>query len=695
MRFRISPIAVIRCLLAFVLLAGAAALISETKSPFTERDKAFYADENMVNFVRPGLNFTILSASIAADGTIQVRYRITDPRNLPLDREGITTPGTVATSFIAATIPQGQTQYVAYTTRTQTSPITGRSAIQAAGQNNGTFTKVADGEYTYTFSVKAPSNIDRNAVHTIGLYGSRNLSEFDLSTNYDDAIYSFIPATSAAVTELPRDVVRTATCNKCHDQLAFHGGSRRTMEVCVLCHTPQTVDPDTGNTVDMPVMTHKIHMGANLPSVKAGGKYVIIGNQQSVNDYSNIRFPASFLLSGEDGGLRDCTTCHTGDAKQKDNYITKANREACGSCHDRVNFATGEGHANLPQPTDNRCTTCHTPEGELEFDISIRGAHTIPTRSRDLPGVVWTIESVTNTAAGQRPVVTFTQKTRRGEDIRMADMTRLALVMSGPTTDYVSPTTRGYISEDILARTTDLGGGRLQYTFTNAIPADAKGTFTVGLEGYRNLTLLAGTTKQRTVRDAGDNVTRDFSVDGTPVARRRQVVALDKCLACHPQFSIHGGNRDRIDQCVLCHNPVETDASARPAAQSPAESINFMTMVHRIHSGKGQVRTYTIYGRGSVAYNYNDVGYPGRLANCTGCHIGTSYQVPLPATNARINDPRGLINPMGPTTAACTSCHSSVAAASHALTNTSSLGEACAACHSQSSQFSVTRVHAQ
>ena len=54
---------------------------------------------------------------------------------------------------------------------------------------------------------------------------------------------------------------------------------------------PQTIDPDTGNTVDMPVMVHKIHMGEDLPSVKAGKPYQIIGNRQSVNDYSTVTFP--------------------------------------------------------------------------------------------------------------------------------------------------------------------------------------------------------------------------------------------------------------------------------------------------------------------------------------------------------------------------------------------------------------------
>jgi hypothetical protein len=44
-------------------------------------------------------------------------------------------------------------------------------------------------------------------------------------------------------------------------------------------------------------MVHKIHAGPNLPSVKAGKPYVIIGNQQSVNDYSISRFRRSLTIA--------------------------------------------------------------------------------------------------------------------------------------------------------------------------------------------------------------------------------------------------------------------------------------------------------------------------------------------------------------------------------------------------------------
>ena len=323
MRIPSSVFAVGRYAAGLILVAGSLLLVSAPrKTQFTVHDKAYYADAATVNFVRPGFNISIVSAKIATDGTISVQYKIADPKGLPLDRNGVETPGTISLSFVVAYIPKGQTQYVSYATRSQVSTFNGKSAVQATGDSGGTTQTVATGEYIYTFAKKAvppTGTYDPTATHRIAIYGSRNLTEFDLGTDRDSEVIDFVPAGG---TPAPREVVKTATCNKCHDQLAAHGGTRRGIENCITCHTPQTTDPDTGNTVDMKVLIHKIHMGEGLPSVEAGTPYQIIGNANSVHDYSTVVMPSD---------MRRCTFCHEAGAKQADAWMKNPSQAACGS----------------------------------------------------------------------------------------------------------------------------------------------------------------------------------------------------------------------------------------------------------------------------------------------------------------------------------------------------------------------------
>lgn len=667
-----------------VLLASSVALVSAPKPAFNKHQKAYYADPSVLAFVRPGLTTKIQSAAIGSDGTITVTFSVTDPKGLPLDRAGVNTPGAVSTSFIAATINQGDEQYTAYTTRTQTSPITQVSAIQAGTDSGGVYQQTGDGVYTYTFHTKAPATIDRHATHSIGVYSSRDLSEFDLNTSYADDVYTFVPDGSAVATT--RDIIKTETCNKCHDPLSAHGGARRSVELCVLCHTPQTTDPDTGNTVDFKVMVHKIHDGSSLPSVVAGGKYQIIGFSQSVNDYSTVVFPAD---------TRNCTFCHdqtTGAAQAK--AFLKPTRAACGSCHDNVNFATGENHSSdsLPEVSDNQCSGCHTPQGELEFDASILGAHTIPRLSSSLPGTVFNLVKVENAAPGKSPTVTFGVKDKAGNTVAVPSLDRLALVVAGPTTDYA-----GYVSEDPRKTAVANGDGTYKYTFAAPLPADATGTYSIGIEGYRNQKLLPGTKKEVTVRDAGVNQVISFSVDGSTVAARRTVVAIDNCNQCHSSLSVHGDNRNQTVMCVLCHNPNTTDADMRTDANQPPQTVDFRTMIHKIHRGESLDPSddYTIIGFGKSVNNFNDVRFPGDLRNCEKCHVNASEQLPLKDNLLSVVTPRGYLNPTMPTAAACLACHDDKPSASHALGNTTTLGEACSVCHSPDAQFSIDKVHAR
>jgi OmcA/MtrC family decaheme c-type cytochrome len=645
---------------------------------YTKHQLSYYLDQNQVTFVRPGLKFTIKNITIDPDLKIRVTFSITDDVGLPLDRLGVFTPGAVSTSFVAAYIPKRQSQYTAYTTRTQTSPITHVSAVQGGTDSGGTYQQLSDGVYTYTFKTALPPNYDQTVTHTVALYGQRNLSEFNLGTQVDNEEYSWVPNGNPVT--VVRDVVRTETCNKCHDPLQAHGGQRRDVALCVNCHTPQTTDPDTGNTVDLKVMVHKIHAGPNLPSVKAGKPYQIIGFQQSVNDFSDTTFPTD---------LNNCQKCHDGSGSQALNWATKPTQATCGSCHDDVNFTTGTNHPGGPQVSDHLCSTCHLPEGELEFDASIKGAHTIPRFSRDLPGVNFEITNITNTQPGQKPVVTLKITDKQGFPVETSQMSFLNLVIGGPNTDYATSW-----GESLLK--TPSTNGVVTYTFQKAIPADAKGSFTVGVEGFRNITLQPGTTKEmKNIRDVGFNQVVPFAVTDQSAVPRRMVVSQENCNSCHSSLALHGTIRQNVQYCSVCHNANADDKARRPADKLPVESIHLKTMVHKIHTGEELANDFTIYGFGNQPINFNEVTFPGDRRDCEKCHLPDTEQLPLPKGVLPSVAPRDYINPMQPVTAACLACHGSQEAASHALLNTSSLGEACRVCHGPTAEFSVDKVHAR
>jgi OmcA/MtrC family decaheme c-type cytochrome len=722
--FTARPWRIILLLGAAIALAGAGRTSNTTAAKPASGTRPQVTDPVISFPGATGMNLVINSASISATGTIAATYTLTDVSGLPLDTTGATTTGVISVSLVAAYIPNNAEQYTAYTTKVSTGAA--GSFTNAGPDSGGTTTPLGSGKYTYTFKTLAPTGFDPTATTTIGVYAKRTLTAYGLPNEFATATFNFVP-NGNPVTHV-RDIVETATCDGCHDELSHHGGQRRQVALCILCHQPQSHEESVGNTVDFKVMIHKLHFASELPSVLAGGTYSLSGT-----NYSTIVFPATAAASdnGATYGFR-CTVCHsqTAGAAQANYYATHPSALACGSCHDNVNFSTGVNHPGGPQPDDTQCANCHTPQGELPFDASIIGAHSVPEDLGPgsayplLGGVQITLNSVANGVAGKAPTVNFTLQDGSGNPLPYAQMASLTFVMAGPTTDYgytsfgTGVTTPGYVTETTSASNVACSAGSVcTYTFTHAIPANAKGSYAISFYGSRNPeVLLPGDTTQQTVTESPFNNVIYFSVDGTPVVNRRTVVQTSNCNACHYSLELHNGTQKNTQACIMCHNPSNTDAATRPsaavAAQAalPALGIDFNLLVHRIHDGanlKALGASYTVIGAGGTVNDFTTTWYPAfdptgngnMLANCSMCHASGSEQTLPVGLNATAN-PQAYINPAPATTAACTGCHADATSSGHASVMTSAgEGETCNACHSSATvngitpPFSVATVH--
>jgi OmcA/MtrC family decaheme c-type cytochrome len=725
-----------RVLLVLLLVAGSVALVGSNNSPYSPRDKAYWAPKALVDFVNPGLNITINSAKITSAGVISVTYTLTDPTGLPLDASGSTTPGAVSLAYVAAYIPKGQEQYVAYTTSSATGAVLGTIIRPDFEVFEAPAAQVGPGQYTYTFKAQAPAGFDPTVTTTVAVDGNRNQTAFNLGTSYAGATFNFVPNGSAVT--VTRDVIRTQSCNTCHYDLAFHGGYAHGINMCVMCHQPQNADPVTGNTLDLKVFAHKLHMGSQLPSVLGytsgtttvpPAPYEVAGYMNVISNFSTVIDPAN---------PQRCEVCHdqTTGAAQAKAFMTEPTRAACGACHDDVNFATGANHPGGFQADDTECANCHIPQGETPFDASIMGAHVVATDTAAMypqnpdtliPGINLAITGVTNTLAGQTPTVAFTLQDDNKNNIPLSQASTLQFTMAGPTTDYGytsfgsdTASTPGYVTESASAATCS-SSGACTYTFTHAIPAAATGTYSIGGEARTTVTVLAGTTSSQSVTEGASNPVVNFSVDGSPVLARRTVVALGNCNGCHVALSLHGGLRNNTEYCVLCHNPSNTDASTRATATvasykaQPAQGINFSLLVHRIHDGVNAAINpggppkypYVVVGHGGSINDFSGILFPVMspsgnatyMQDCAICHTNGSEQN-LPIGLNPVQDPQGWIqgatnSPVQPTSAACSGCHVSEGESAHFLANTDVLGESCNVCHAAGAQFAVDAVHAQ
>jgi OmcA/MtrC family decaheme c-type cytochrome len=628
----------------------------------------------------------------------------------------------------------------------------GSTEIQATTDSGGTLVNNFDGTYTYTFGTDITDPDQTMGVtyvpsltHRVAMYTNARATYLGEPLPVANASYEEVPASNLTAGIDSRKIVAQETCNSCHGDLAIHGGSRKDVDLCVTCHNPGTTDANSDNTVDFRVMIHKIHMGEELPSVVAGGEYAIWGFRDSKHDYSDVGFPQS---------PENCLTCHDPDnaaTPQAANIVNNPSIEACGACHDDVNFSTGDGHTDRNIAVTNaECSTCHRTGG---FAGPVLDSHIVPsTAAGEL--FEYNILEVTDTAPGQTPTVRFSITNPTAGDaaynINTADefttpgTARLAVILAWNTDDYTNEDSGvapgKVVSMNPVGSATDNGDGSFSITSGTAIPADVTGSGAAAIEGHP---AAADEDGAFTIQAKVKGAVEFFPITDAEAQARRDVVDVAKCQTCHgvrDGLSLHGSNRtDNIQLCVTCHNPRATDLAQRPAdpdgidnevntaavGEDEEQSIDFKRMIHSIHGSAVRSTDYIVYGFGNNSHDFTDLRYPREPSDCQACHLEGTYELPLASsvlgttidTEATVNvaSPFGTSNFVGdaleqgddrlisPAAAACSSCHDDATSQLHMEQNGGQFGNiaeegsnsqgSCAVCHSEGSIADVHEVH--
>jgi OmcA/MtrC family decaheme c-type cytochrome len=287
------------------------------------------------------------------------------------------------------------------------------------------------------------------------------------------------------------------------------------------------------------------------------------------------------------------------------------------------------------------------------------------------------------------------------------------------------------VTESVPLTTAAYPSGRFAYTFLAALPADATGTWAIGLEARRRTSGTPCTPHYDVATDTfpwpgtGECITETplnpvVSVDvsagdwpgGSPVPRRK-IVSDERCRACHGLIELHGGLRNALEHCLLCHGPDRTDWRRRPMAGGNTNlaatydgieerSVHLKVMVHRIHTGGrtgaaalDRIEPHVVYGFGGTPYFFDEGIFPNDLRNCSLCHEDGTYlvgSVPAGAPGTLANESATILHAATaahpaaepatpPIQAACMGCHATGSTLLHAQRNTVGGVERCASCH--------------
>lgn len=514
------------------------------------------------------------------------------------------------------------------------------------------------GYYTYTFStdIKTVAGVtyDPELTHRVAIQLSyKNAAGENVLVNpYFD--FRIVNGKSVMVTDpsQTRKMTDVASCNGCHEKLALHGGGRVDTQYCVMCHNTGTVDPESGNNLNLATMTHKIHAGKLLKSkLTVGGEnYAIWGYGNSKADYAEVGFPQD---------LRNCAVCHSGtnpNTPQGDNWKNKVSKEACLTCHASgapggngptdlgsvwesthkvfaknaaaAGFIPGGG-TQAKDLTNQLCVGCHLSNPEIspervhwnqneensaKYKMNIESAvfndtadkkgRTVTVTyslSNPVNNTVWDLKSDAKKFGSLRLILAYQNMTSQISNGQPVAITEFSAYNNGGSTASVVANTG-----------VNLGANRFKADIR--IPDDtaisvASGTARVVSYGQIVENKLDVKTRQELVPAVAANVVvqhtyKDVLISGATMNPRRVIVSNEKCNVCHGALgttsgsntadtAFHNGARNTVEACVVCHDANRSSSTIMTNGLALNESYQFKRMIHGIHGNSKRTSPFT------------------------------------------------------------------------------------------------------
>ena len=530
----------------------------------------------------------------------------------------------------------------------------------------------ATGVYSYTFdnSVLLSDGYVDNAVHRVAIQlsgfpaGSFNPDPTvtrpvgNITADMVSAVATVTPFIDTPAGYPSKEVVTTAACNACHNPLAIHGGGRREIKFCQVCHNPKINTPAGPGGLDLVNLVHKIHISDNVIEWTAP-----VSGEEEIFDFSEVTFPQD---------PRNCTTCHQGGV-DSDNWKTTPTIEACGACHGVDIFLPGGSHPGGSQTNSSGCALCHQADtgfaGIPSIPNSMATEESTPNNPQLPTGVADIQYFIDGATVDNDNVATVTFRIT-------ADNVALKLI-PWPPAGFNAGTSPSFLLAWALPQdgisaprdynnlnspqnpsgSTGNGAGQPPSVSLSDLIADNlvttadNVTFQAVLSdtpypaGARmRAVALQGEMEQNTgTDDVGRTApSKVFAIDSSNSnPARRQVVDSNGCLECHERLELHGGNRvNNVQVCVFCHNP-NLSSSGRTSTSNvnvppslgtdplawPEATNDIKELIHGIHAATDRPYEFIRNRGGGRYYNWSEVTFPGNLADCQKCHLEGTYNV--------------------------------------------------------------------